>query len=175
MLPSFIVSIHFTEIFLEIIINRINLFKSSINQIIVNLRNRSNCNAQISIQNESESANLSVCQWGEVSHEDTSASFIRKVTKSYSIIRHTFSLSALKRKYYQLRKRACKCNLTKEINKNQLYSSLFLHMLVFALYIMINTCTYRTEIEIPKVIEVANDTGQPDYITNNTDRRQNMK
>lgn len=45
----------------------------------------------------------------------------------------------------------------------------------FALYIMINTCTYRTEIEIPKVIEVANDTGQPDYITNNTDRRQNMK
>lgn len=44
----------------------------------------------------------------------------------------------------------------------------------FALCKMINTSTYRTEIEIPKIIDVANDTGQPDYVTNNTEWRQSM-
>ena len=40
---------------------------------------------------------------------------------------------------------------------------------------MINTSTNRTEFEIPKVIDVANDRGQPDYVINNTERRKSMK
>ena len=45
----------------------------------------------------------------------------------------------------------------------------------FALCRMINTSTNRTEFEIPKVIDVANDRGQPDYVINNTERRKSMK